>query len=217
MKHTFLRTPSAVLCMLLILLFTAGCGNNNRTQLPTLSIPITMSQIAFDANGGLFDEGDISVIIINALEGVIRPYQVPDFPIREGYRFDGWYAFRPGDNPGGSLRGRSLSNDFLSLSTSKSTYYAGWTKDAPLLQVAFDANGGIWLNGVTVITINSDLDGKIYQEDIPTEPTKEGYNFEGWYSWSGGTGMQVLTGSFMGFSGNTTVYAKWTKDAIISE
>ncbi len=69
--------------------------------------------------------------------------------------------------------------------------------------VDFDTNGGS-----TVPTQGVNEGDKANK---PDDPTKEGYKFEGWYA------DKELTTPFdfdSAISGNTTVYAKWTKDQI---
>jgi len=69
--------------------------------------------------------------------------------------------------------------------------------------VDFDTNGGS-----TVPTQGVNEGDKAAK---PDDPTKEGYKFEGWYA------DKELTTPFdfnSAISGNTTVYAKWTKDPI---
>ncbi len=73
--------------------------------------------------------------------------------------------------------------------------YAKWT-----YTVTFETNGGSAIDPVT----------KVYTQTISAlaEPTKEGYDFGGWYTNSGLTTSYNLANSAS--TGNVTLYAKWT-------
>lgn len=94
------------------------------------------------------------------------------------------------------------------------------TATAKTYTVTLDGNGGTGHTASVTTTYNSStLSSSI------TNPTKEGYRFDGWYSGSGGTGSLVIStsgalqanvstytgaGGIWTKDGGTTLYAKWT-------
>jgi len=68
----------------------------------------------------------------------------------------------------------------------------------PTYTVTFNSNGG---SSVTGATINHNATAS-----TPTQPTKSGYTFGGWYSESGLTNSFIFTTPI---TANTTLYAKW--------
>ena len=71
-----------------------------------------------------------------------------------------------------------------------------------LYTITFDANDGT----VTPSSAITDVDGKL--ANLPADPTRDGYTFDGWYTdATGGTKVTIDTE----FTKNTTVYAHWTK------
>jgi uncharacterized protein (TIGR02145 family)/uncharacterized repeat protein (TIGR02543 family) len=65
--------------------------------------------------------------------------------------------------------------------------------------ITFNAN-----NGTVSQTVTTGTDGRL--TSLPT-PTKDGYNFNGWYTATSG-GTKITTSTV--FSGNDTIYAQWT-------
>ena len=111
-------------------------------------------------------------------------------PEVEGYTFDGWYADE----------NRTIEFDFTKPIKSNTTVYAKWT--AKDYEVSF-------------ITEHGDAPASQnvpYNEtaDDPGKLTEEGYTFIGWYT------DETYTKEFnfsTPITGNTTVYAKWEKNA----
>ena len=69
-------------------------------------------------------------------------------------------------------------------------------------EITFDPNGG------TVEPASMKTDGAVSLDSYP-DPTREDYIFEGWFTdATGGTKVDITTK----YSGDTTVYAHWTKD-----
>ncbi|RJE87418.1 hypothetical protein D3P07_13825, partial [Paenibacillus sp. 1011MAR3C5] len=113
----------------------------------------------------------------------------PANPSKAGHTFAGWYT-----NSGLTTAwnfGTGLVKENLTL-------YAKWT--ANTYKVSFQSNGGSAVAAQTIA-----YDGKIVS---PTNPSKAGHTFGGWYTnsglttaWNFGTGL---------VKGNMTLYAKWT-------
>ena len=86
-------------------------------------------------------------------------------PYREGYSFVGW-----------TINGESVSRRYRMVSDA--TFTAEWVKNA---QIGLDAEGGVFPNGSSYCNVFfEDGDFLILQNSLP-EPTKAGYNFDGWY------------------------------------
>ena len=100
---------------------------------------------------------------------------------RTGYTFNGWVPAVPPTMPGAD-----------------STYVAQWTVNQ--YTVSFDSNGGSAVNAIT----------QNYGTQVakPTDPTKTGHTFDGWYSDSGLT--TAVTWPYTMGASDVTFYAKWT-------
>ncbi|MCM1368472.1 MAG: InlB B-repeat-containing protein [Roseburia sp.] len=122
----------------------------------------------------------------NAIEDVTAKKgetYTPDDPTRSGYTFAGWYTDK-------ALN--TLYDDTVAVSA-EMTLYAKWN-----VTVTFNSNGGSSVDEQTIAE-----GGKATK---PTDPTKDNYNFGGWYSDS------ALTKAFdfdTAVTANTTLYAKW--------
>ncbi len=144
--------------------------------------------VSFNSNGG----SGISTIRLNSGSTIV----LPSNPTKTGYTFEGWYTES------------GLSNKFSVLTkiTSNITLYAKWKEnnDAMITRtVTFNSNGG---SNVSTITVNSG--GTI---TLPSNPTKTGYTFEGWYTESGLSNKFSTTNVI---NNNITLYAKWKSNAI---
>lgn len=112
--------------------------------------------VRFDSNGG----SSISPIQVNGGKTVTRPSD----PIKEGFEFDGWYI------------SSSLSTlyDFAKPVYSSFTLYAGWEiEESNTWLISFNSNGG---SSIDSIEVN---DGDLLT--MPSSPTKDGFEFAGWY------------------------------------
>ena len=138
--------------------------------------------VTFNSNGGSA-VSSITGVVYNTAVGPL-----PADPTRTGYTFGGWFT----DN-GTFLVPFTAS----SIITADITVYAKWTAVSQTL--TFDSNGG---TAVTAITQNFGT-----TVNAPSDPTKSGYTFAGWYSDAGLTTAYTFPHT-MGLS--TTIYAKWT-------
>jgi uncharacterized repeat protein (TIGR02543 family) len=153
----------------------------------------TQYTVTFDAKGG---SSGTQTRAVNSGETVGS--NMPSDPTRSGYSFDGWYT---------AQYGGSLFTGYTSVYDSI-TVYAQWTADAPTqYTVTFDADGGS--HGTQTKTVNSGE--TLGASSMPSNPTRSGYTFGGWYTARYGSGSQ-FTGS-TSVNSSITVYAKWTVNA----
>ena len=108
-------------------------------------------------------------------------------PVKTGYSFKGWYK-----DASFTERVEEITSDM----TGDLTLYAKW--EINQYTISFDTNGGNTINSIT----------KNYKEELsePTNPTKEGYEFKGWYKDEGFT--ELYNFDTMPAE-NITLYAKW--------
>ena len=145
--------------------------------------------ITFDANGGSVNP-DSATTTDGKLESLPTP-------TRGGYTFLGWYTEKDG--------GEKVTTD--TVFTENSTIYAHWQKQAAqAYTVTFDANGGTINSGV----ITSYTYG--VGATLPTDVTREGYTFAGWYASADFSG-DTVTAISAEDTGNKTYWAKWTANA----
>ena len=112
-------------------------------------------------------------------------------PTKSGYTFAGWYS-------NSSLTTRVYAS--TTVSASVTTLYAKWEEVQPqTVTVSFNSNGGSSCSS-REYTIGSTYG------TLPT-PTKNTYNFEGWYS-NSSFATRITTSSNVS-SDITTLYAKW--------
>jgi uncharacterized repeat protein (TIGR02543 family) len=137
--------------------------------------------VSFDSNGG-------SAVASKAAK-YNTSITAPKAPARTGYTFAGWYT----------LTADGAKIDFAKFKvTANSTLYAHWTINT--YTVKFNPNGG---SAVASKKAN-------YSTAIaaPTDPTRTGYTFAGWYtSATGGAKIDFVT--FV-VTANKTLYAHWT-------
>lgn len=115
----------------------------------------------------------------------------PIDPVRDGYTFGGWYTDET----------FTIEYEFASLVDSDTTIYAKWIATPSV--VTFETNGG------NMITPQD-----VYVGDLiirPADPTKDGFNFIGWYknenltqAWNFNTDLMPAN--------DMTLYAKWVKN-----
>ncbi len=126
-----------------------------------------------------FSGTDISDKSVRDGEAVSEPTE----PTRSGYEFDGWYT----------SDSFTTEYDFDATITADTTIYAQWTE---LFTVSFSG---------TEISDKSVRDGEAVSE--PTEPTRSGYEFDGWYTSDSFTTEYDFDAII---TADTTIYAKWT-------
>ncbi|MHB9292155.1 hypothetical protein Holit_01244 [Hollandina sp. SP2] len=121
---------------------------------------------------------------------------LPDNPTRtDGYVFASWNTAK--DGSGTSFTAATKVTDDI-------TVYAQWTPTGTVpggtYTVTFDSDGG---SAVTAQNVNAGAN----IATLPANPTKAGYEFDGWYTEKNGGGAQFTAATTV--TANITVYAKW--------
>lgn len=140
---------------------------------------VTTATVSFNANGGIGG----SSVTIDAGETVSAP---TTDPTREHYSFTHWYS---------NAECTTLF-DFSSAINSDTTIYAGWQIDT--YTVTINTN-----NGTSSTSAVHDWGTYL---SVPTQPTKTGYVFGGWFSDSDQTSKYTFTSMI---ESDLTIYAKW--------
>ena len=140
--------------------------------------------VNFNANGGTCPTASKEVNFNSA-------YGTLPIPTRTGYGFDGWFTSAQG--------GSAVNADTVMSTASNHTLYAHWIANTHT--VSFDANGGTCSDSSKSVAYDS-----AYGE-LPV-PTKDCYNFEGWFTAKDG-GTQVKAETKVLTDSNHTLYAHW--------
>lgn len=144
----------------------------------------------FDANGGSASKTKLTVEYNKAYNAY------GSFPTasRTGYTFTGWYTSPYG---GSKIEPSQIVDD-----PSIRTLYAQWRGNP--YNVTFSGNGGTPSSSSSTVIF-----GSYYT--IPTyTPTREGYDFMGWYTTpTYGSGTEVTNYTTVNTPSNHTVYAQW--------
>lgn len=119
-----------------------------------------------------------------------NPVSEPAKPTHTGYTFDGWYTDQ------GCTDGNKFNFD--TKITRDITLYAKWTKNH--YTVTFDVDGQTDLISPVSVEHGNGV-------SKPTDPTKEGHTFDGWYPDATYTNKYTNWGDSI--TGNTTFYARW--------
>jgi uncharacterized repeat protein (TIGR02543 family) len=114
-----------------------------------------------------------------------------------GHIFTGW-------NTDAGGMGTPYSAGDLYTPIASVTLYAQWIPGTPTqYTVTFNADGGTPLTQTKTV----DSGDWVGVSNMPAEPTKSGYSFDGWYTETNGGGNPFTATTTV--SGDITVYAKW--------
>ena len=154
----------------------------------TPSTPKTTYTVTFDANGG---SGTIANISVEEGSEITLPKNTFT---KSSYIFAGWATSADGDV--------SYSDKAKITVTGNITLYAKWTEITYI--ITYEANGGT----------NADRNPASFTFETETitllAPSRESFNFEGWYTDSEFSETNKKTEITKGSSGNIILYAKWT-------
>ena len=181
--------------------FAGWYDNSNYTSSPFTEVPLTETQpktfyakwiannydITYELGGGTINSGKNTSYTYGY--GVLLPTDVT----RTGYTFKGWY-----DNP--NFDGESVLS-IPANATGNKTYYANWVVNT--YNVTFFTYEGV---------IGTDIDSYTFGKEtvLPTDVTKSGYDFGGWYTNDSYSGVAILSIA-SNETGDKTYYAKWNK------
>ena len=150
--------------------------------------------VTLDANGGNKVDPNQNGILFG------NKYGTMPTPTRTGYTFDGWYTAKSG--------GSKVTSTTVITNGSNHTLYAHWT--AKKFTVSFDSKGG---SAVASRTVTYDSTYGTSSNQL-TNPTRDGYTFQGWYTAaSGGTKISYTTK--VTITSNQTLYAHWSAKTIV--
>ncbi len=139
--------------------------------------------LTFDANGGVFNDGESKVLRLGFPDEL---FSVPFEPVREGYAFNGW-------NP-------EVPVYFPAVGT---VYKAQWRPESDYL-ITYIYDGGTVPEGVTPNPAGYNVES---EEIILTPLERKGFTFGGWYSDAQRT--KRVTTIPKGSTGNVALYAQW--------
>ncbi len=192
---------------------------NDNTQLAaadsnvvTVTVNPGTKYVIFDPCGGTFPEipnpdDNQKVPLTN---GKIDVTKIPGTPLIEGQKFVGWFTTEMDylDNSGAQI------TDFETATFDRVTrLYARYVS---VTHATFDAAGGTFADGTSEYQVTFS-DNFLPEKDIPKEPTKDGFEFTGWYYKDSEGVERKLTkapgmNSYEFYGESITIYAKW--DAI---
>lgn len=165
---------------------TARTGNIGGQTLVTTA-KISNCTISFESNGGTRSSS-----ITVAYNSYVNSLPTPT---RDGYTFDGWYYDQ--------YFNRMFN--FNNRITQNMTLYAKWTR-SDYCRVTFNANGGRMTGGYTSDWVDIRYNDTAYQ---PSDPTRTGYTFVGWYTEKGCYNLYDFSTRVRK---NITLYAGWIEN-----
>ncbi len=169
--------------------FSSAVTSNLTLYAKWEAVPVGTFTVVFDSKGG-------SAVASQTVKAKGKAAQ-PANPTKEGYTFAGWYR---------DVEGK-VRYDFSNAVTSNLTLYAKWEPIA--INVRFDSAGG------SEVPPQQIAYGTKVTE--PEAPTKEGYQFGGWYTQADGGG-EVWDFGADTVTSELTLYAKWDEeDAVTRE
>ena len=144
-------------------------------------------EITYETGIGTNNIGNPSKYTLSNNDLVLQPANPP-----KGYDFVGWYL---------EVGYQTKVEKIEAGTTGKITLYAKY--DLERFNIIYELNGGK-LKG----EYNKDFN-KNESVILPTTPTKNGYEFKGWYTDIDCTAGNAITSIAKGTEKNVTVYAKW--------
>ena len=110
---------------------------------------------------------------------------------------------------------RNADGSYTETAASKAgdTYvYANgkWALKGNEIAITFDPNGGA--GSMKPMSVNPGVGNKLTDNTF----TRENYTFTGWNTAADGTGDTYADGAIVNFSANTTLYAQWTQNPVIT-
>gem|GEM_PF-2464580 len=154
---------------------------------------IPVYTLTYDANGGSGSPPSGAT----AANGVGVTVASHSALSRPGYTFAAWNTAASGTGTGHS------SGDTLTMGAANVTLYAQWTADT--LTITYDSQSGSPItDGDSATTTGGSITA------LPTDPTRSGYTFNGWFTATSG-GSQITTSNPHGQISDFTLFAQWTQ------
>ena len=159
---------------------TSNTNSNQATA--TIDNSTDTSNTKYNVTFDIYNGKQTNVVQVNGNSLVSKPAN----PTKEGYTFAGWYKDKE----------FTTVYDFTKPVTSNITIYAKWNINT--YTVTFNSNGGSAVSSVKVK----------YKEVIkkPTNPTRSGYYFAGWYT---DTSYEEKFSFLTEIKKDITLYADW--------
>lgn len=159
--------------------------NGNMTLYAHWERIIPTYTVIYDVNGG---NGSIAPASVKEGGKVTIPTEKPT---KDGHKFLGWFTERHG--------GDKVTSD--TVVNGDMTVYAQWERIIPTYTVSYDVNGGD--GSYSDATVSEG--GKV---TLPTDPTRDGYKFLGWFTERDG-GSKVTSDTVV--TGDMTIHAHWER------
>ena len=200
------KTKKWISTLILIIALIASSGN------PVLILPDDFSYIDDSADWVSTDcnvivmfmrnhsETDFMEVASNVVQegSAIGALNWPDDPFRDGYQFVGWFTLRTG--------GIEVTAD--TKVEGDQSVYAQWEANADVTVTFMRNHNTADFTGMTVRDVQEGF--AIGELNWPTDPSRNGYQFDGWFTHRiGGTQVTAATS----IEGNQNVYAGWIANA----
>jgi len=127
-------------------------------------------------------------------------------PTRADYTFVGWFTEQTG--------GSQVLSSTRVPNADHTTYWARW-RPGDTVTLTFNANGGAPSEEIVTLRAGSTM------VELPPEPERDGYEFDGWFTTSGSTGGERVVASNGGTAGttvpnsNTMYWARWVPNNLV--
>lgn len=159
-----------------------------------------MITVTFDANsaqGGYFD-ADATTEQLVRFGNIVDLTKAPTPKNNDSTKnFKGWYYMDGGN---------AVDYDADPV-LARMTLFAKWA--GAEYEITFDANGGR-IAGAATKKVTTGSDGKISADNLPIDPIRTGYDFDGWWTAKiGGTQIEDIAGTV--FAEAQPLYAHWIK------
>ena len=193
-----LKRIGGLLCLATVIALV-GCGGNNTpatttpAQTTTTTTGATQTQkftVTFNAQGG----SAVQAQEVNAGQKATKPAD----PSKEGFEFDGWYKEAACENV----------FDFATETVSANvTVYAGWIDSSSATTKTAKFYWNYTGAPAEVYDTKTFKDGGRITNK-PTDPTRTGYVFDGWYKEAACTNAFAPNAKY---TGDQNFYARWLK------
>jgi len=142
---------------------TGVVAADGSTVLNLYYVPVKRT-ITFDADGGTWADGESAKAVEVSHGSLIKPHAPAEDPVKEGYTFTGWGGLTDALKAGGNR-----------------TFTATW--EAKSYTITWKYEDGVTADKIDPYSYNGVI-------TMPTNPTREGYDFAGWV-WTNEAGEAV--------------------------